>query len=231
MFTLYQFDISPFCDKVRRILNVKGQAYTIREVKISESGRLRDISPAGKYPVLDHDGKRIADSTDIAHYLERLFPTPPLVPSDPQAAALVHLLEDWADESLYFQEMTMRLAWPENAKHWAPILLKDESALFRMIGPRLVPKVVAKQSKAQGTGRKTKAQIIADLERHADAIARLLGSRSHLVGNALTLADISVFAQLYCIDGTPEGKAVINGRAPLRAWMTRIDQETCKRAG
>ena len=42
MFTLYQFEISPFCDKVRRILNVKGQRYTIREVKISEAGRLRD---------------------------------------------------------------------------------------------------------------------------------------------------------------------------------------------
>ncbi|HRK71453.1 MAG TPA: glutathione S-transferase family protein [Micropepsaceae bacterium] len=229
MFTLYQFDISPFCDKVRRILNVKGQDYAIREVKISQAGRLRDISPSGKYPVLDHDGQRISDSTDIAHYLERLFPQPPLVPADPHEAALVHVLEDWADESLYFQEMTMRLVWPQNAKHWAPILLKDEGALFRMIGPRMVPKIAARQSKAQGTGRKSQAQIITDLERHADAVAGLLGARNYLVGKMLSLADISVFAQLFCIDGTPEGKAVIDARPGLRAWMTRVDQETCKR--
>lgn len=229
MFTLYQFEISPFCDKVRRILNVKGQDYAIREVKISEAGRLREISPSGKYPVLDHDGTRIADSTDIAHYLETRFPAPRLVPADPAQAALAHVLEDWADESLYFQEMTMRLVWPQNARHWAPILLKDEGALFRMIGPRMVPKVAARQSRAQGTGRKSQGQVIADLTRHADALVQLLGDRSYLVGNALSLADISVFAQLFCIDGTPEGKAVIDARPTLRGWMTRIDQETCKR--
>ncbi len=229
MITLYQFEISPFCDKVRRVLHVKGQPYTIREVKLSEAGRLRQISPTGKYPVIDHDGRLITDSTDIARHLERAFPAPRLVPADPAAAALVHVLEDWADESLYFFEMTMRLMWPENAKRWVPVLLKEEGALFRMIGPRMVPKVVAKQSKAQGTGRKTQTQIIADIERHADALVLMLGGRSYLVGDALTLADISVFVQLFCIDGTPEGKAVIDARAPLRAWMTRIDRETCKR--
>ena len=32
MITLYQFEISPFCDKIRRILNVKHVPYAIEEV-------------------------------------------------------------------------------------------------------------------------------------------------------------------------------------------------------
>ena len=27
-------------------------------------------------------------------------------------------LEDWADESLYFYEMAMRLTWPANSRRW-----------------------------------------------------------------------------------------------------------------
>ena len=65
MITLYQFASSPFSEKVRRALGYKALAYDIHEVERSAmpAGRYAAISPTGKFPVIDHDGRTIADST------------------------------------------------------------------------------------------------------------------------------------------------------------------------
>jgi glutathione S-transferase len=226
MITLYQFDISPFCDKIRRILNVKGRPYTLHEVRIAEAPRLKSISPTGKFPAIDVDGQVIVDSTEIAHFLESKFPAPALMPKDPREAALVHLLEDWADESLYFYEMTMRLGWANNAKRWVPELLKHERGFMKAMGPRMLPSVISRVTRAQGVGRKRRDQVLKEVDRHVRAIGDLLGDRNWLVGDALTLADIAVFSQLACISGTEEGAAIIQAVPQSAAWLRRVDQAT-----
>ena len=80
MIRLHQFATSPFCDKIRRVLHVKGEPYEVVEVPVSETPSVRKLNPKGKLPVLEHDGRVVADSTDIAHYLEEAFPEPALVP-------------------------------------------------------------------------------------------------------------------------------------------------------
>jgi glutathione S-transferase len=226
---LYQFEISPFCDKVRRILNVKQLPYAIREVKLLEAGRLKTVSPTGKYPVLDYHGRMIPDSTAIAHYLERAHPSPALIPADPREAALCHILEDWADESIYFIEMTMRLAWPNNAKRWLPELVKHENGLGRRLGLALAPAGVRSQARAQGTGRKHKDTVVADVERHFQALDSLLARRAFLVGDALTLADIAVYAQVACIKETEEGAPLIARFPGLLVWFHRVELLTARR--
>ena len=120
MITLHQFQVSPFCDKVRRILHWKGLEYRIREVPLVRAQAIRRINPTGKLPCLEHDGTFVADSTDIAYYLEERFPEPPILPEDPAERALCHVLDDWADESLYFYEMFLRDAVSFTADHPDP---------------------------------------------------------------------------------------------------------------
>jgi glutathione S-transferase len=225
---LYQFELSPFCDKVRRILHYKQVPYRVVEVPPSEAaaGRWKAVSPTGKFPVLEDEGERVVDSTDIAHHLERRFPQHPLLPADPEARGRVHVLEDWADESLYFQEMTMRLTWPGNAERWIPALLAAETPLRRRLLAPLLPRIVARTTRAQGLGRKEKDAVLADLARHLDALVGLLGNRSWLVGETITLADVAVFAQLFCIRGATEGEAALAARPTLVAWMERVDDAT-----
>src|SRR5262249_41936329 len=116
MITLYQFATSPFTEKVRRALAYKGLTYEIHEVRRGAvaKGDYADVSPTGKFPAILHDGKAVWDSTDILEHLDRAFPDRPLLPDDPRDRALAHVIEDWADESLYFYELTVRLAWPHN---------------------------------------------------------------------------------------------------------------------
>ncbi len=229
MIVLYQFEMSPFCDKIRRVLHLKGQPYEIREIPASQAlWKVRQVNPIGKLPCLEHDGRRIADSTDIAAYLEERFPEPPLIPTDPWERALCHLLEDWADESLYFYEMKLRFGLPHNARRFVPLLVEQDAGWFKPLAPWVVPRMMKQITRAQGIGRKPTEMLIRDLERQVEALTGLLGERQWLIGGGLTLADISVFAQLACIREPDEGRSVIERAPSVTAWMERVDSATAK---
>lgn len=228
MLTLHQFEISPFCDKIRRILNVKRVPYETREVGLIEAQLgFRKINPIGKVPVLvDESGRAVCDSTEIAYYLEERYPDPPLVPRDRRERALVHVLEDWADESLYFMEMRLRLGIAQNRARTIEKLLAQQSPVVRMVAPFIAPRAIQSQINAQGVGRKSDAQALVEVGRHLDAIAALLTGQDYLVGGRLTLADVAIYAQLFAIRDAPEGAAEIAKRSEVAAFMERVNQAT-----
>jgi glutathione S-transferase len=49
------------------------------------------LNPYGRVPTLEEDGFVLYESTAILNYLEAIHPTPPLVPSDKHARALVDM--------------------------------------------------------------------------------------------------------------------------------------------
>lgn len=225
MIVLYQFEISPFCDKVRRLLHLKGQPYAVVEMPLSSAlGGLRKLTPTRKVPTIEHQGRRIWDSTNIAHYLEREFPERPLVPSDPKLRALCHLWEDWADESLYFYEVYLRFKLPSNRERFMPQLLASETQFMRGVARLSVPLALRVLLDQQGMGRKPLPDLLADLTRHIEAISAQLGDGEWLSGDTISLADISVYAQLNCIGQTPEGRALIDADPVVARWLTRVDQ-------
>jgi len=227
MIRLHQFEISPFCDKVRRALNWKRIPYEIVEVPLSKSfTSVRRVNPAGKLPTLEHDGRFVADSTDILEYLERHFPEPPLFPKDPALRAQCHVLEDWADESLYFYEMRLRFTLPHNARRFVPELTKHDPEWMRTAARFVVPPMMRGILSRQGVGRKPPGVVLRDVQRHVEAIEGWLGPRDWLVGDALSVADLSVFAQLACIRATDEGGRLIGASKPVVAWLERVDAAT-----
>jgi len=223
---LHQFHISPYCDKIRRALRWKGQVFEVVEVPLAQAPALRKMNPAGKLPILEHDGELIPDSTDIARHLEEHFPEPPLYPSDPKLRGLCHVLEDWADESLYFYEMALRFTFPHNAERFVPKLVEHDGILIQSLAPHVIPRMMRTQTRRQGVGRRSDAQIVSDVARHLDAVDGLLEGGDWLVGDALSIADLSVFAELACIRGTDEGGKLVEGRPRVGTWMDRVDAAT-----
>jgi len=223
--TLFQFPTSPFCEKVRRILGYKKVSYEIHNVpraKVSEYAR---VSPTGKFPAIDHDGNAVWDSTDIARYLEIQFPERPLIPSDPRFAALVHILEDWADESLYFYEVTMRLAWEHNAPKSAKEFAASIPGMTADTMLPLLTKGAQAIASAQGIGRKPRNQVVNDAERQLEALEALLEGRRYLVGDDMTLADIAVLAQLNALAYAEEINPVLDRLPSVRSWRARVSTE------
>ncbi len=226
MLILHQFEISPFCDKIRRIMHWKGLEYQVREYPLMSRKQIQAIYPAGKLPCLEHDGKFIGDSTDIAHYLEQNFPQKPLVPEQPEQAALVHIMEDWADESLYFYEMYLRFSLPENAGRNLPRMLENDKPFTRMMLKRLIPRGLRKLLADQGIGRKKKEQVLQEVDRHLDAVDKRLQGSDWLVGEQLSLADISVYSMVSCIRDSQQGTEAVQRRPGLLAWLQRIEDAT-----
>lgn len=226
MLILHQFEVSPFCDKVRRILHYKRKAYDTREVPPTETlVRLRRLNPVGKVPVLEHGEKIVTDSSDIARYLDETFPDPPIYPTDARDRALCHLLEDWADESLYFFELWFRFAVRENAGEWSRRTSHSEPPLLRQATARALPTLMRNLLKAQGLGRKTDDGVLADFDRHVASLDALLSS-DWLVGGRLTVADVAAYSQLACAGETDQGAQILGSYPRLLSWMERVNGAT-----
>lgn len=223
---LTQMEISPFCDKVRRVLHVKGLDYEAKNIGVLQLSFLKRHASTGKVPILDYGTQRILDSTDICLFLESRHPQKPLIPRDATQEAEVLLLEDWADESLYFFEMTMRFAWPDDRIRWSREIAQPDAAPVRALAPLMVPRLIRKITGFQGLGRKSREHLLHDLERLLGALDTRIGTRGFCVGDSLTLADISVAAQVHCIQGSGEGARVVESFAHLRDWKHRVDAMT-----
>jgi glutathione S-transferase len=223
--TLHQYQVSPFAAKVRRCLHFKGVAFTVVNYGLTGVGKVRKLSPAGKAPVLEHNGSMIADSSDIVSYLEEFFPQKPVFPASPAERASAHILEDWADESLYYYDLTMR-SWPDNAASLADDLVLEDTGVMKKLFRYLAPKIIGKQAKAQGTGRKPEAAVCADVGRHFEAINSLVSDRPWLVGDALSIADISVVSMLTVLDRAAQARQLKAAQPALREWQQRVDALT-----
>ena len=226
MLTLHQYHQSPFNQKIQRMLRVKGVPFEEKYYAIAERGKVLKINPSGKLPALEHDGKVVCDSTDMAYYIEANWPEPALIPAAPKLRGLVHALEDWADESLYFYEMVLRFTTEGNAERNVPKLVAGDSGPLRWLLKRVLPRLLKKATANQGVGRKTREQLLADTERHIAAVADMLGDEDWLLGNQLTLADLAVYAMFQCFRDADLALALLNQYPAVTAWMARVEEHT-----
>ena len=88
----------PFSTNVARValaLGHKGLAADWIDVDPSDRSDVERLSGQPLVPVLELDGRVIADSTAIIEELERLQPDPPLYPREPSRHAEVGIFVDW----------------------------------------------------------------------------------------------------------------------------------------
>jgi len=206
--TLYDWAPSPFCRKVRAALEHKGIAHR-RLPALEHVAEIRRRGGVGKVPALDLDGRFLVDSTDIVHALEERAPEPALLPREPRARALCHVLEDWADESLYFFGLYYHWHEPAGRRQVAAYFgrtwlgwLTFRPYLFR----------IERQLAGHGIARKSPAHVRADLERNLDALEGMLEGRAYLVDEAPRLCDLAVMAQLVYLARTPTWRDVLERR-------------------
>lgn len=74
MIKLYGSNISNYVNKVKLGLLEKGLEYEQIRVSPSQDEEFLKISPMGKIPVLELDGKFISESGAILEFLDTIFP-------------------------------------------------------------------------------------------------------------------------------------------------------------
>lgn len=216
---LHQWCISPFCTKIRKVLAFKGLPYRIEEYGGLRAMRPKGLSATGKLPVLDYGKVRLTDSTAIARELDALHPSPPLVPRSLDRG-LVHLLEDWADESLYWYQLWLRV-FDEEALDRAVAAACDGRPSFERPLFKIGMGRYRRWVKAQGLGRYPPEVVIANFTSHLDALEGRLTRAPWLCGDEPSIADLAVAAQLDEVVRTSRHATLIAQREQLRTWRLR----------
>jgi glutathione S-transferase len=195
---LYTHALSPFSGKVRIAFDEKGVALDEEQLPISRQAilakpkALLDANPRGQVPTLVADGLVLYDSTVILEWLEEQHPAPPLLPRGAGARARARLLEDEGDH-------LMNTA---------------------------VAQLLAQTYRLSDPSRRVETEVAAASAALQAAFERLEGTladgRPYLVGEAFTLADLSMyfpvaFAAFFGVPPAPS-------HPRLAAWLARLTE-------
>jgi glutathione S-transferase len=212
---LWQIDISHFSEKVRWALAYKRLEHERRTPLPGAHIALAAWLTRGRaatLPLLELDGKRIADSTAIIAALEERFPEPALLPKDPAERRRALELARWFDHEL--GPYTRRLVFYE--------LRRDPSRMAE-VGARAAPALAARLGRAAlgysrafvalryragspAAAEHARARIIAGFER----LEHELGAEEYLVGGRFTAADLTAASLLYPVALPPQAPSVID---------------------
>ena len=193
MLRLYHVPLSPFCRKVRLVLAEKKMDVELIEERYWEqSTEFLRRNPAGKVPILRHEGALLTESTPICEYIEELNPEPSLIPKDAKARYEMRRLVSWFDDKFH-QEVTSNLLYER------------------------VNKKVSGQGFPDSKNIKEGARKI---KYHLDYMAWLLEHRRWLAGYTMTLADFAAAAHLSSLDYISD--VDWNRSSVVKDWYAKI---------
>lgn len=214
MHILYQFATSPFCAKVRKILDFKGLDYRVIEVDYLERKEL--ILATGQLMVpaiaLDH-GETIVDSDRIAARLDELFPDPTIFPAEWRGLHLA--LARYFDSEL--EDVLFRAALPDEIARFAR-QGRDREAFYRFIRDRKYGAGFCAEAVANHASHFARAcELLAPLD-------DTLRERAFLLGR-IGYADFALYGQLslLALSGVLKIPAEMSS---LRAYYGRLDRVT-----
>jgi glutathione S-transferase len=162
---LYGSTMSPFVRKVAAYAAEKGIELELKPVGLSDPDpQFRAASPFKKMPALVDGDYSLADSSAIIHYLEAKFPEPALIPADPRQRGRVIWFDEFADTLLF--------------ACGAKIFFN------KVVAPRFLGR--------EGDLAAAETAERDELPPLLDYLEGVIPESGYLVGDRLTLADISV---------------------------------------
>ena len=194
MLTLYQFRHSTFCLKTRMALHAKKIIYKVEEVTPG-LGQIEIFQISGQKQVpiiLDDNNQVISDSTKICEYIDNKNDNHKLFPEDPFLLAHAKLIEDWADTTMAFACKNSLLNASLENNDLRSALLPDEI-------PQSIKGIVNKLP-LQKFGKVSKAFLNPksnlELQKILESLSKALSKKQFLINDNLSIADISIAAQL-----------------------------------
>ena len=219
--TLYGQAETPFTEKVRRALVMKGLAFELMQPSGPEDFK-RWSPDTGLLPVLTIDDERISDSTAILFRLDERFPNPPLLAAEPKIATQQRQLEDWADESFLFY--FLRWQRVRQQREAADAAAGKRGGLARIA---MLRRLLA-WLRAGGTWERPETAIVRGMADRLDDLVNLLGTRPFFYAERPSMADLAVYSMLRSVEhgSMPDSTQLLLSRPGLVAYMRRVEAET-----
>jgi glutathione S-transferase len=182
---------STYTRVVRMVCEEKGIEYVLTETLL-HAPEIFAIHPFGKMPVLRHGDVALCESKAIATYLDRSFPDPQLIPSDPRLAALT---EQWVSLVNTVMDTTLIRTY-----------------LFAYAFPKT----------ADGKpDRKAIDAVTPALREQFQVLDKAVARAGYLVGDQFTFADINLLPILYYIRHLPEAAEALTAATHLASYYER----------
>ena len=206
---IYGSLVSPFVRKLLGYLGEKGIEFELKGVGIGDPDPgFQAASPLGKMPAMDDDGFLLADSSAIIQYLEARYPSPELIPADPQERGRVVWWEEFGDT----------------------VFAACSGKMFfnRIVSPKFLGR--------EGDLAAAAIAETDELPRLLDYLEGAIPASGFLVGDRLTLADLAVASPLmnfrHCGAGADPTKhpkvarwsAAILSRPSMAPWIAKEER-------
>lgn len=202
----HHYPLSPFSEKVRRVLAFKGLSWRAVEQPVMAPKPALTPLTGGyrRIPVLQVGADIYCDTALILRVLENLQPKPACLP--PALAGAISLLEDWADHRLFMQTVPPTVV--RLIDQLPPEFFADRAAMTPAFTREAL---IAGAPHALG-------QALLSLDRLETQLQRT----PYLLGDAFTLADAACFHPVWFMQHGGELFDVVRARPALSAWFDRI---------
>lgn len=206
---LHQYDSSPFSEKVRVCLGIKGLTWgAVEQPVIMPKPQLLPLTGGyRRIPVMQIGADIYCDSVLIARELERRYPQPSLFPDG--NTGLAHALALWTDRSFF--QAAVAVIFGNLSEHVDPAFIKDREALSGQPFDTARMRLAIPHMEAQLRG-------------HVALIAEQLSEgRAFLTGDKPGLADANAYYNLWFIQNAfAPASAVFADNAVVAAWFARV---------
>jgi glutathione S-transferase len=179
---------STYVRAVRMVCEEKGVDYVLTERPL-HAHEILAIHPFGKMPVLRHGDFEVCESKAIATYIDRGFPGPHVIPSDPRLAALT--------------------------EQWVSLVntVVDVTLIRTYLHSYVFPKT------ADGKpDRKVIDAVTPALRRQFGILDKAVAKTGYLVDKQFTFADINLLPILYYVRLFPEGGRALASATHLASY-------------
>lgn len=206
---LHHYDSSPFSEKVRLCLGMKGLAWSsvVQPVIMPKPNLVALTGGYRRIPVMQIGADIWCDSVLIVRELERRFPQPSLFPAGD--AGLGQASAQWTDRAMFQAAVTVIFAGIGDKVD--PAFARDREALS---GVPFDP----------GAMQAAVPHMAAQLRAHAALISdQLRDDRPFLTGAAAGLADANAYYNLWFVRAFhPHAAELFENLPGLAAWMARV---------
>lgn len=182
---------SNFTWTTRIVCVEKGVPYVHAQLR-PHTPEVQRISPFGFIPVMRHGDVQVFEARAICTYIDRAFPGPSLIPSDPVKAALT---EQWISAVMTsVDRLLMRQYVLKHATPGTPDGIPDRGAIDAALA--LMPT-------------------------HFSMLDRAVGTTGYLVGEAFTLADAYLVPILFFMTKLSESAQMLANAKSLQSYFER----------
>jgi glutathione S-transferase len=204
---LHQYAVSPFSEKVRKILAFKRLRWrSVDQPIVAPKPKLVPLTGGyRRIPVLQIGADIYCDTALIARVLEERKPEPPCFPDGNVGAC--EIITHWADHWLFMAAVPPGLV--SLLPTLPPEFMRDRQAMS--------PAFTVESVKASLPD--CRSRLLAAMDWLESQLAR----RDFLLGPSFSVADAACFHPLWFLHHSPDAFTVVRERPALARWFERID--------